>query len=151
MPNQLTFSTQHHWNASRFLWPKKHHVAKTCSYVQTRFGKVCEHEEGIILILASTKFPLTSFAWKIKKKTLAKSETSRTGGFLLHWKHPKKHVIQNSIFKTVLKKTLDCSLQYFYTPCWTAEQKPTKSKQKSKLLSSRDVLQTTARQWIVSQ
>ena len=26
------------------------------------------YEEGIILILASTKFPLTSFAWKIKKK-----------------------------------------------------------------------------------
>ena len=36
--------------------------------VRTWFGKVCEHEEGIILMLASTKFPLTSFAWKIKKQ-----------------------------------------------------------------------------------
>ena len=51
------------------------------------------YEEGIILMLAITEFPLTSFSWNIIKTQPAKTEASKIGGSLLHWKHSKKDML----------------------------------------------------------
>ena len=78
------------------------------------------YEEGIISMLASTEFPPTSFSWKILKTQPAKTEASRFGGFLLHWKHSKKDMLSGIQYAILFlpKKTL-IALQYYDTACWT--------------------------------
>ena len=114
--NQLTKYTTSLKHIMTFMTQQKHHS----NNLDMSGPGLAKHvyEERIISMLASTEFPPTSFSWKILKTQPAKTEASRFGGFLLHWKHSKKDMLSGIQYAILFlpKKTL-IALQYYDTAC----------------------------------
>lgn len=111
-------STQHHWNTLWILWPNKNITATIWTCPDPGWQNMFMKKESSWCWLVPN-FQLPEFHGKQKTQP-AKTETSRFGGFLLHWKNSKKDMLSGIQYaRLFLQKKLDCSLQYYYTVCWT--------------------------------
>lgn len=129
-------STQHHWNTLWILWPNKNITATIWTCPDPGWQNMFMKKESSWCWLVPN-FQLPEFHGK------QKNTTSEDGNIEIWWvpssleELKKGHVVRNSICKTFPPKITLIALFNIMIP--PAEQKTTESKQKSKLLSSRDV------------